>query len=224
MGGRRCLLALGCALLAGCAQVPFGLAGYGNQDLPRFVAVDFVDLNHITSISKFRSGAGHNYADRFEDQRSMKHYYLPFDASGGTNSTIEVYSPVDGRVTMIWDEGTRSYQVRVVPSAYPYLTFVIFHVATTVGLGDSVAAGDLLGHADVTSGGEGQTTADFDIAVWTAASRLVSYFEIMSDDLFATYQARGIVSRADLIVDAQTRDASPVDFNGSSPDDWVTLD
>jgi hypothetical protein len=218
------MLGLSLGLLVGCAQLPFGFGAYSPAGSPpRFVATDFVDLAAITSISKFRSGAGHDYSDGFETQRSMKHYYLPFDASGGDNETIVVRSPVAGTLTMAWDEGTRSNQIRIVPSDYPYLTIVIFHVATDLAPGVQLAEGEQIGFADVT-GGAGQATADFDIAVWSSDGRLISWFDIMSDALFAsTYVPRGVADRDALIISKDFRDANPVDFGQSTAADWLPL-
>ena len=37
------------------------------------------ELDKIDKISKFRSGIGHDYWDDFENCRSMKHYFFPYD-------------------------------------------------------------------------------------------------------------------------------------------------
>jgi hypothetical protein len=55
----------------------------------------------------------------------------------------------------------------------------------------------------------GQTTSD--VAVWVATPggrrRLVSFFDTMTDALFAVYQARGAASRAEFILGAEARNA-----------------
>jgi hypothetical protein len=48
--------------------------------VPRFAESNCIELHKISRISKFRSGAGHDYSDDFETCRSMKHY---FDPKGG---------------------------------------------------------------------------------------------------------------------------------------------
>ena len=45
--------------------------------IPQFVSTNVMDLVNISQISKFRSGAGHDYSDDFESCRSMKHYFIP---------------------------------------------------------------------------------------------------------------------------------------------------
>ena len=47
------------------------------KNVPKFITADFIDLSGVTSISKFRSGAGHDYSDSDEKCRSMKHYFQP---------------------------------------------------------------------------------------------------------------------------------------------------
>jgi hypothetical protein len=47
------------------------------QGLPHFVTSQYLDLDAIYRISRFRSGEGHTYVDQFESCRSMKHYFDP---------------------------------------------------------------------------------------------------------------------------------------------------
>ena len=64
--------------------------------VPQFVGKsNYLDLNKIDKISKFRSGMGHDYSDDFESCRSMKHY---FDPNVEDYSLIDIFSPVDGIV------------------------------------------------------------------------------------------------------------------------------
>src|SRR5262249_17234372 len=42
----------------------------------------------------------------------------------------------------------------------------------------------------------------------------VSYFDVMPDAIFATYQARGLTSRADVIISRADRDAHPLQCGG----------
>ena len=213
-------------VFATCARVPFeaGMYAPDQATIPRFIENDFVDLTQIERISRFRSSAGHNYPDRYETDRSMKHYYKPLDSVGGTNDTIEVFSPVDGTVTMIWDEGVRSNQVRIVSTEYPFLTIVLFHINTTIELGQDLSGGDRIGFADVTSDNPDSPTSDFDIAVWLADGRAISYIGLLTDSLFASYLARGATSRDDFSLTQEFRDANPVtEWNRDYTNDWFDL-
>jgi hypothetical protein len=62
-----------------------------SNGIPKFVADDYVYVASVGRISKFRSGAGHDFSDDFESCRSMKHYYEPDVVDW---STLGVYSPV----------------------------------------------------------------------------------------------------------------------------------
>ena len=45
---------------------------------PKFITANFVKITDLEMISRFRSGAGHNYSDEYEaPDRSMKHYLVP---------------------------------------------------------------------------------------------------------------------------------------------------
>ena len=59
-------------------SVPYDLDRLG---VPRFVNTNYIDLENIFQISKFRSSAGHDYSDDIERCRSMKHYFMRPDAS-----------------------------------------------------------------------------------------------------------------------------------------------
>jgi len=59
---------------------------------------------------------------------------------------------------------------------------------------------------------------------------LISYFEVMTDEVFALYQARGVASREAAIITKEERDADPVPcvgeeqftVHGTIPD-WLVL-
>ena len=63
-----------------------------DDEFPKFVKVNYIELDKIARISKFRSGAGHDYSDDFESCCSMKHYYAPYDSLVWND--IKIYSPV----------------------------------------------------------------------------------------------------------------------------------
>ena len=43
------------------------------EDVAKIASADFIDLDKIGHISRFRSGKGHDYPDGYETCRSMKH-------------------------------------------------------------------------------------------------------------------------------------------------------
>ena len=93
------------------------------SEIPQFVTHDYIDLDKITYITKFRSGSGHDYSDDYESCRNMKHYFQPNVTDW---SSVNIYSPVDG--TIIDLEDSNGIRVTIQSSAYPAYKFIIFHV------------------------------------------------------------------------------------------------
>lgn len=191
--------------------------------IPQFAAVDYIELEKIARISKFRSGEGHDYSDDFESCRSMKHYFDP--GSGVDPSTIGVFSPVNGTVIGVVEEGGTSVGISSEEHGAFYL--VIFHVnlANTLNPGDVITAGQQLGtHSELVS------ASDIAVGVHTPNGyKLVSYFDVMTDSVFQDYQARGLISRNDAIISKEERDADPLVCDGEefvdsgNLENWVTL-
>ena len=187
----------------------------------KFVSTDFTELVKIEEISLLRSAAGHDYVDGCESCRSMKHYFAPYPAFA-VNGTIEVRSPVDGIVVSISNEGhgasigLENKQIHIRSSLHPEYTFIFFHmdlVSAAIAPGKVVTAGELVAHARLEYPDLNEVAHDFDIAVryrTPYGGRYVSYFDVMTDALFATYQARGVSTRADLVLTAAQRDADPL--------------
>ena len=208
--------------------------------IPQFVKSDFTQLEKITEISKFRSGAGHGYSDKFESCRSMKHYYAP-DSNYKENNEIEIYSPVEGVIHSIINEGhgesrgLNNKQIRIKSDTYPAFVFVIFHtdlIDSNITVGKTVQAGELIGHARMYYPNLDEYAHDFDIAVWvntSSGTRYLSYFDTMSDTLFNNYIARGAFLRQDFIISREERDNNPLVCNeeqfidGGTLENWVKL-
>lgn len=199
--------------------------------LPSVVTADCIDLDKIAQVSRFRSGVGHDYSDDFESCRSMKHYYLP---KGGVDfSTIRIYSPVSGTVlgtTEEWDGPSlwKGTAVGIVPDGRTAFFVVLFHVdlATPLAVGDHVAAGQLLGTSEKTTG----TATDMAVGVETPTGmRLVSFFQVMTSAVFQVYANRGVASPDELVITAGERDADPLTCNDQqfqdpgSIENWVYL-
>lgn len=191
---------------------------------PKFIVVNYIELDKIERISKFRSGIGHDYSDDSESCRSMKHYFQPKSAVNW--SLVKIFSPVDGKVVRIFDEWAGT-QVQIQPKTMQSCTIIIFHIALQKPLivGDSVSAGQLLGmHIG------SQTMSD--IAVGFSLQnkwRLFSYFDVISDSLFQQYTAKVISSRAQCIISKEARDADSLKCSGETfsssgiLENWVTL-
>lgn len=192
--------------------------------VPRFVGTEYIELDKIDRISKFRSSEGHDYHDDFEQCRSMKHYFQP--KSSVNWSGIRIVAPVSGTVSRMFEEWAGT-QVQIQSKKYPTIFFIIFHIylAAPLKLGDTLTEGQLLG----THIGS-QTMSDMAVGVSTDNKwKLVSYFDVLSDSLFQRYQARGVAARSDLIITKEARDADTLKcagdaFLGSGAiENWVVL-
>jgi hypothetical protein len=180
--------------------------------IPKFVRHNYIDLDRIARISKFRSSVGHDYSDDFEHCRSMKHYFMP-DGSGDW-SQVRVFAPVDGTVALFFDEWIGGTQIWLTSSEYPDFEFDIFHIhlQDSLHVGQFLTAGQLLG----THIGS-QTYSDIAVCALTPNGRKrVSYFDVMTDSLFQDYQARGAQSRGDFIISRELRDLNPLTCQGEA--------
>lgn len=188
-----------------------------SNGLPLLVQSDYIDLTHITAISRFRSGMGHDYSDDFEHCRSMKHYFIIDPAVDG--SQVGIFAPVTGTIANEFAETTpdSGTQVWITPTHWPAFTFILFHVNVTNALpiGATVTNGESIGWF----GGEpaGVTSSDIAIQVQTPGGmKLLSYFDLMPTNIFANYQVRGVTNVAEMIITAAERDADPLDCDGQT--------
>ncbi len=196
------------------------------DDFPALVAVDYIDVTALERISRFRSGVGHDYSDDYEDCRSMKHYFQPKAELDW--STLAIHAPVSGTVSQIEEEaeGTR---VEIQVASHPAFRIVLFHVVLSapLSLGDEVSSGQQLGHHV-----GNQTFSDIAVAVTDQSfqRRLLSYFDLTTDDVFAAYQVRGVATREELTITQEERDLDPLVCDGelfATPgglDNWIELD
>jgi len=193
--------------------------------IPKFVKTDYIQLEKIYRISKFRSSVGHDYSDAFEDCRSMKHYFEPYGDLDW--STIKIYSPVTGKITRVEQEwaGTK---IEIESEEHPAFRFSIFHINTPVSynIDDQVSAGEELGtHIGI------QTMSDIAVMVNdpTKQGRMISYFEVLTDAVFIGYSERGVSTREMLIISKEVRDSNPLFCNGDmfvssdSLESWIIL-
>ena len=209
--------------------VHVGAASYDLEALgpPRVLPANYIDLSKIERISRFRSAIGHDYSFSADEPcRSRKHYYQPYLTLDWR--TVDIYAPATGMIQGLRVDGSAGYQIRMAPKDLPWLSIALFHVSPDSGIvrGSWVEAGDHLGrHASQS------TMSDIAMSLGPVEEgRLLSYFETMTDAVFAEYQARGVPSREAAIITKAERDADPVPCVGQTGflehgtiENWVYL-
>jgi len=204
---------------------------------PQFIQADFVELDKVYLVSKFRSGVGHDFsANSPETCRSMKHYFSSIDPSQPSyklkndpnnvsvfpsptlDNDVKIFSPVDGTLESIdSDQKAYNHELSITLDAYPNIRIRLMHVQTALGVKDGkVKAGQLIGLV--------LANQSFDLAIEALLMNRekaggpkighVSYFAAMPDRIFAKYQARGIKTREEFIITREYRDAHPYSCHG----------
>ncbi|MHA1270696.1 MAG: hypothetical protein ACTSPY_12960 [Candidatus Helarchaeota archaeon] len=216
------------SIILGVIFIPILVDSMG--PVPRFVNNDWLELDKISAIGKFRSTLGHGYG-RFGDNNptSDKHYFMPFFPWRNTDDNISVFAPVRAMIiSIMWenhrfsDGSIQGKQIRLQSIEHPSIVFILFHINVepfNLHLFQIVEPGQVIGYLDVR---ENSTT---DIAVYRGGV-YISWFEVLSDSLFETYKDRGIKTREMMIkTDAQVAEsaANGYDFTNNDPSDWVRL-
>lgn len=195
---------------------------------PKFIQADFVELDKVYSISKFRSGMGHDFSIGSEETcRSMKHYFSSMDPSqpnykmisggkdkkGGWPRPVEgrdvtIFSPVDGRVVNIAHEGDDWLQdeIIIVPDSNKSIRIRLLHITPINGIEFriKVTAGQKVGLV--------LANQSFDLGIEQVTpwkTTYISYFAAMPDEVFAKYKARGVKNQNDLIFTKEYINAHP---------------
>lgn len=201
------------------------------ENPPRFIQADFVELDKVFTISKFRSGMGHDMSGNSyngETCRTLKHYFTAMDpnqpnyqAEGwdyidfpkpSLEKDVKIFSPVDGEVQYVsFDKIAFDDEVEISPDSYPGISIRLMHVQAVPGMKErKVKAGELVG----------LVLANQTFDIWIGYKRVtpdlkehkvvaLSYFSVMPDSVFSRYQTRGVKSRDDLIFTKEFIDAHP---------------
>lgn len=209
-----------------------GVFAPADADNPtKFVQHDFVDLTKFGSISKFRSNEGHDFSNGGETCRSMKHYFTPaftdkdmqtlsnqpqdqgkqLPPAPTAETAVAIYAPVDGKITSIKSEHFPvGKQIFITPDKAKGYSIRLFHVYLVDGIknGSHVSAGQHIGDISRLS------STDISVQAGQINGRYISYFDVMPDNIFASYQALGIKDQSDLIISKEYRDAHPFTCNG----------
>jgi hypothetical protein len=219
-------LVTGCSKKSEPPPPPSDIWDIEKSGIPKFVGTNYIELDKIYRISKFRSSIGHDYSDAFEQCRSMKHYFEPRGNIDWT--TIKIYAPVTGIITRVEQEWAGGTKIEIASDEYPAFRFSIFHINLSVqrNVDDKIEAGEQLG----THIGS-QTMSDISVIVNDPArqGRMVSYFDVITDTVFKEYSDHGVNSRADMMIPKVTRDANPLTCSGDvfmsadALENWVVI-
>lgn len=218
-----------------------------NEPPPKIVA-NFVNLDKVEKISKYRSCTGHVVVpqNEKESKRNMKHYLVEKDKE--TESQVEIYAPFDGYVTFIFRLSDQEQEIwvsqkRMLANLIPLnlWSFSVEHIKIREGLkvGDEVKAGELIGYTgflkdnhsfDAIFGKIGMPPKKID--GWMSPfADLDSMFNHMSDEVFSQFQKKGVSSKDEMIISKEERDQNPCQYRGEGPElidqdqtaNWVIL-
>ena len=203
------------------------------SNLPKFVTNNFIDLDPFNSITKFRGAYGHDYSATDEEYdptgkscRSMKHYFEAYTldqrwagqfGSYDTKGNVNYYAPTGGKIidvvhgTFGRDNGSEGeeWQFTIESSEYPSVNIKFHHVNLEKHLqgGGNVQAGEFLGTI-ARDNGQGEIAAY--VLLGKGTLKYVSFFELITDDVFALYESRGLKNRSDVIISREDRESNPI--------------
>ncbi|MEK7202557.1 MAG: hypothetical protein AAB669_03470 [Patescibacteria group bacterium] len=207
-----------------------------NGEAPTITA-NFVDLDKIAAITKFRSCQGHIVVpqDGSETRSNMKHYLYLKKESTSARRLVKLYAPFDGFVSDIYkgdedfsDRDPASRDLTVSKSkglgARSDWGFSFLHIEPLDGLkeGNAVKAGELLGYVslelippyyafDVVYAKMGSFPKKID--KWNSPyAALESAFAHMDSDTLAKFSVFDVDSADDFAITKATRDAAPCQY------------
>lgn len=213
-----------------------------SKDNAPTVTANFVDLDKIAAITKFRSCQGHVVIpqDGTETRSNMKHYFYIKKEFTDTQGVVPLYAPFDGYITDIFAEEGEGFSDRVAESRDVSFTekkgffsrsswmLTILHIIPVDSLkkGDTVKAGQLVGHValekippyysfDVTYSKMGTFPKKVD--GWNSPyAALESVFDHMDSSVLAQFQRFGTTTPESFVVSKSARDASPCQYRSGS--------
>lgn len=207
---------------------------------PPQITTNFIDLNTVEKISKYRSCQGHIVIpqDESETMRNMKHYVVLKPQYYGGNK-VAVYAPISGDVS-VRSETEKGLEGEVwLGQRGSDWQVSIQHLVISQDIRDKqkVTAGQTLGYVanrgiDIVYGIGAKTEKVID-GYASPYLALDSIFNHMADEVFDKYRARGIETRDSLVYSKDFRDQNPCKYREGSnegglndaqhPEDWVML-
>lgn len=209
-----------------------------SSNLPKIVHHNFIELDKISKISKFRSGVGHDFSrgkNETDSCRSMKHYFEPIgidDAfwqkfnegkiSKSDWPRVKYFAPVNGTIIDMCPAkniyGDEEDQFLIQSKEYSNIWFGFFHVIIKEGLhkGSNVKSGEFLG--TISPGNSGEIAVSINP---NTNEQSVSFFELIDKNVFLEYKKRGIDSIDKLIITKKERDKNPLICDKKMPHRFI---
>ena len=229
---KKILLGIGILVLAAVAWV-FASSKYNASLEPPQLVANFVDLDQVSKITKFRSCAGHATVPRDgrETKRNMKHY-ITLHPEYKKENAVEVFSPYDGHIALIMKD-----EIWVAPGKKSLLSllplnrwmFSVIHVLPKegLGMGEKVKAGELIGYGTFLEYPEFDPSFDViygtmqippkKVENWSSPyGDLDSVFNHMSAEVLAEYEQKG-VTQQNIILSKEQRDNDPCNYRDGGP-------
>ena len=213
------------ASVLGIIYIPILIDTWG--PIPQFASHDWIELDKIGNITKFHSTIGHGYPGD-DNPTSDKHYFYQYDCYNDTTTKISTFAPAYVRVVkIVWEEHVlkngeiQGKQIHLQSIEHPSITFVIFHQnieKTGLEVGQILHSGDQVGYCDL------REAVNIDIAVFRGFGT-ISWFQVISLDLLAKYEKRGVILEKIIKTDDQIAQSEKdgYDFSHSDPSDIVDL-
>jgi hypothetical protein len=196
---------------------------------PKIVTSNFIDLDSVIRITKLRSAYGHDYTigdeehdPDFNSCRSMKHYFDSYTYAQKTSQVfgdydtkgnMRYFSPVTGELRDIMTNefmpGQTEYQFTIISDENSNLNFTFMHVDLLEDLrnGASVEAGQHIGYVGRPYG---QAEIVTTVQLGDGKVKYISFFDVISDEIFSEYEDRGVGSRAQMTISREEREANPI--------------
>jgi len=198
------------------------------EGIPQFVNAHFTELDKIEYIQRFRSGYGIDSSDDFEDCRVMKNAYIPFE-DYWVDKEVKIYSPVNGTIISIgytilnssgtWDvyQSDVATKIKIQPSEYKAFPVTISFVdIRDMGIyrGLQVSAGQHIGYACLRYSNTvtklSAINIDVEVNTCPSGTKKLSYFDVITDNVFQAYKDRGATSQDEFIISKEERDKDPL--------------
>lgn len=198
---------------------------FNPNNVPKIVTANYVNISQIYEVSKFRSGAGHDYSSDGESCRSMKHYintshnsdpvtHIPLRSQPTADQpNIDLYAPFDGLIYAVGSEHTPiGKQVSIMALKNPFFDARLFHIDLLPGLhaGSFVKSGQKI----ATIGPKDGTDIAIEASSGGPGGHNVSYFDAMTDQAFKPFADLGY-KRSDFVETKAYRDANPLQCQSS---------